>query len=88
MGYYIKMKTIDDLIISLDVEIARKSSVICEIMENLGIEDPEGKLDETKLEKEFVPVPIHSTILYKIIEWYKHHKNDPKIERGDDDDDR
>ena len=31
MGYYIKLKTIDDLIISLDVEIARKSSVICEI---------------------------------------------------------
>ena len=36
-------------------------------MENLGIEDPDGKLDETKLEKEFVPVPIHSTILNKYV---------------------
>ena len=82
MATTIKLQSSDGEIFPVDVEIARKSTTIKTMLEDLGIT---GEEDDT----EAVPLPnVNATILKKVLEWATYHKNDslPKKDDVEDED--
>ncbi|XP_075253695.1 S-phase kinase-associated protein 1-like [Convolutriloba macropyga] len=52
-------------------------------------ENVAGETEEEEEEEEQIPLAnVHSKILRKVIEWLKHHKDDPEMPEDDDDDRR
>lgn len=65
----IKLKSSDNDVFDVDVEVAKASNTIKTMIEDLGLKEDE---------KEEVPLPnVNSAILKKVIEWADHHKDDP-----------
>ena len=57
-------------VFSVDVEVAKMSQTIKTMMEDLGMEDGQ---------EEVVPLPnVDGAVLKMVIDWAKHHKEDPK----------
>ena len=72
----IKLQSSDLKVFLVDVEVAKKSTTIRTMLENLGI------TNET--DDEVVPLAkVNSEILEKIIEWSTQHKDDPVPEEDD-----
>lgn len=71
----IKLKSADGELFDVDVEVAKASMTIKNMLENLGdCEDGEE-----------IPVPnVNSTILKKVIQWAQYHKDDPPVPSEDD----
>jgi len=68
----------DGVAISVDRQVAERSMLIVNMMEDLG----EGAGAE-------VPIPnVNESVLKKVIEWCEHHKNDPPATADDDSDSR
>lgn len=64
----IKLKSSDNDVFDVDVEVAKASMTIKTMIDELGLND----------EAEEVPLPnVNSAILRKVIEWAEHHKDDP-----------
>jgi len=81
-----KLKTADEQIIDVDVEIVNMFNVLKTMLLDLG-----GDVDETP-----IPVQVDLKILQQVIAWCVHHKNDPidkqsssgsSSDEEDDDDD-
>jgi len=65
----IKLKSSDGEVFDVDVEVAKASVTIKTMLDDLGIEEDD---------QEVVPLPnVNSTILKKVIEWAKYHRDDP-----------
>merc|ERR1711993_135623 len=65
----ISLQSCDGQVFPVNIDIARQSVTLCNMIEDLGIED----LDEN----EIVPLPnVNAAILKKIIAWCTHYKND------------
>ena len=68
----IKLRSSDEEIIEVDIEVAKMSRTIRTMMENLGIDESEDVEEELPLLK------VDSVILKKVLEWAAHHKDDPQ----------
>jgi len=65
-----------------DLDVVKKSITIRTMLEDLGVEDNETE-DEVK---EVLPLPnIDSEVLELILQWCRHHKDDPDPEKEDPD---
>jgi S-phase kinase-associated protein 1 len=72
----ITLKSNDDKTFPVDVEIAKCSDMIKTLLENLGHDDEKDNV---------VPLPnVSSHILEKVLEWAKHHKDDPPVTEDDE----
>ncbi|PSS18778.1 hypothetical protein M430DRAFT_42418 [Amorphotheca resinae ATCC 22711] len=69
----------DGVSIEVDRQVAERSMLIKNMMEDLG----EGATATA------VPIPnVNESVLKKVIEWCEHHKNDPQPAQDDDSDSR
>lgn len=67
----IKLQSCDNEIFSIDIEIAKCSSTIKTMVEDLGLDEAD---------EEVVPLPnVNAAILRKVIQWATYHKDDPPI---------
>lgn len=67
----IKLQSCDNEIFSIDIEIAKCSSTIKTMVEDLGLDEAD---------EEIVPLPnVNAAILRKVIQWATYHKDDPLI---------
>nr|XP_043068043.1 S-phase kinase-associated protein 1-like [Drosophila bipectinata] len=72
----IKLQSFDGKIFDTDIEIVKCSGTIKTMLERCGMEDDENTI---------VPLPnVSSTILRKVLEWARYHKNDPKPKEDDE----
>uniref|UniRef100_A0ABD2XUS2 SKP1 component POZ domain-containing protein n=1 Tax=Trichogramma kaykai TaxID=54128 RepID=A0ABD2XUS2_9HYME len=69
----IRLKSNDGVIFEVELAIAKRSSVIHEMLESLGDED---------LEEPLVLSEVNSDILKMVIEFASHHKNDPMPDKN------
>ena len=67
----IHLKSSDDEVFEVDVEIAKASMTIKTMLEDLGMDDDD---------EEPVPLPnVNAAILRKVVNWATHHKDDPPL---------
>ena len=70
----IKLKSNDEVVYDVDVEVAKRSQTIKTMLDDLGMDD----CDEP------IPLPnVRSDILKQLIEWSTHHKYDPPLANDD-----
>jgi len=75
-GKQITLVTSDEVQFKVDIDVAKCSKTIKDMLDNLGMEDE----DDT-------PIPVtqvDSKTLEKVLEWCKHHKDDPEPEPEDE----
>jgi len=73
----IKLLSSDNAPITVDKEVAERSVLIKNMIEDLG------EIDEA------IPIPnVNEAVLRKVIEWCEHHKNDPPATNDDESDSR
>ncbi len=71
-----RLQSSDGETFTLDVEIAKQSQTIKNMLEDLGVDDEE---------EETVPLPnVNAAILKKIITWCTYHKDDPPPPEDDE----
>ncbi|KAH8596973.1 SCF complex subunit Skp1 [Bisporella sp. PMI_857] len=76
----VKLAPNDGNVISVEKEVIMRSMLISNMIEDLG-EDSVG--DQP------IPIPnVNEAVLTKVLEWCKHHVNDPKPAAEDDSDSR
>ncbi|KAL1509886.1 hypothetical protein ABEB36_004557 [Hypothenemus hampei] len=67
----IKLQSSDGEVFPIDVEIAKMSTTLKTMLEDLGMEDDDD---------EIVPLPnVNAAILRKVLEWCTAHRHDPPI---------
>lgn len=72
----IKLQSCDNEIFNIDIEIAKCSSTIKTMVEDLGLEEGD---------EEVVPLPnVNAAILRKVIQWATYHKDDPPVAEDDE----
>ncbi|KAL5970926.1 S-phase kinase-associated protein 1 [Taenia solium] len=74
----VKLVTYDKVVFDVDLEVARQSVMIRDILEDVG---PEAAEDDE-------PIPlqhVNADILRKVLQWCTHHKDDAPQEDFDDD---
>jgi len=72
----IKLQSSDGEVFPVDVEIAKQSVTIRQMLDDLGMEEEE---------EESVPLPnVNAAILKKVITWATHHKDDPPLPEDDE----
>ncbi|KAI4134590.1 MAG: hypothetical protein LQ347_001383 [Umbilicaria vellea] len=75
----ITLMSSDNVVISVEREVAERSILIKNMMEDVG--------DEATTEA--IPIPnVNEAVLKKVIEWCTHHRNDPLTSADDDSDSR
>ena len=78
----INLLSSDEKIFKEDLDVVKKSITIRTMTEDLGVENNETE-DEVK---EVLPLPnIDSEVLELILQWCRHHKDDPDPEKEDAD---
>jgi len=76
----IKLKSNDDEIFDVDIEIAKASMTIKTMLEDLGMDENDD---------EPVPLPnVSASILKMVIKWATHHKDDPPAPEEEEEDKR
>jgi S-phase kinase-associated protein 1 len=76
----IKITTSDHVNLSVDRDIAERSILIKNLMDDLGT-DPD--------DMEPIPVPnVNEAVMKKVLEWCEHHRKDPPASQDDDADSR
>ena len=66
---YVKLQSSDNEVFEVDVEVAKQSEVIRQMVEDCDYDDFDDE-----------PIPllnVNAAILRKVIEWATHHKDDP-----------
>ncbi|KAJ4987466.1 S-phase kinase-associated protein 1 [Stagonosporopsis vannaccii] len=77
-GQKIKLTTSDNIDIDVDRQVAERSILIKNLLEDLG-----GDNDEA------IPIPnVNEAVMKKVLEWCDHHRNDPPASQDDDSDSR
>ncbi|KAL1509884.1 hypothetical protein ABEB36_004555 [Hypothenemus hampei] len=67
----IKLQSSDGEVFPIDVEIAKMSTTLKTMLEDLGMEDDDD---------EIVPLPnVNAAILRKVLEWCTAHRHDPPL---------
>ncbi|MCJ1456596.1 hypothetical protein MMC28_006958 [Mycoblastus sanguinarius] len=75
----IKLQSSDNIEISVDREVAERSILIKNMMEDIG----EQAMTDA------IPIPnVNEAVLNKVIEWCVHHRSDPPASTDDDADSR
>lgn len=70
----IKLQSNDGVIFPVDIDIAKQSLTIKQMLEDLDVK-----------EDEVVPLPnLKATTLKKVIQWATHHKDDPPLLEDDE----
>jgi S-phase kinase-associated protein 1 len=73
----VRLQSVDGEVFPVDVEIARMSFAIRNMLDDLGVQDNDAE--------EVIPLPnVTGPILRKVIEWCTHHKDDPPPPDEDD----
>lgn len=68
---YIRLQSNDGEIVPVDVEIAKMSGTLKNMLDDLGIEEAG---------EEAVPLPnVTAAVLKKVAKWATHHKDDPPL---------
>ncbi|MCJ1247285.1 hypothetical protein MMC30_004499 [Trapelia coarctata] len=76
----IKLKSSDSVEIEVDKEVAERSVLIKNLLEDMG---------EEATTSEPIPIPnVNEAVLKKVIEWCTHHRADPPATADDDSDSR
>ncbi|KAI4281907.1 MAG: hypothetical protein L6R38_003330 [Xanthoria sp. 2 TBL-2021] len=79
MSTQIKLQSSDSVEIAVDRDVAERSILIKNMMEDLG----DGIMAEA------IPIPnVNEPVLRKVIEWCDHHRSDPPASTDDDSDSR
>ncbi|KAL8756557.1 MAG: hypothetical protein Q9199_002838 [Rusavskia elegans] len=79
MSTQIKLQSSDSVQIAVDRDVAERSILIKNMMEDLG----DGIMSEA------IPIPnVNEPVLRKVIEWCDHHRSDPPASTDDDSDSR
>ncbi|KAJ8111581.1 hypothetical protein OPT61_g5852 [Boeremia exigua] len=74
----IKLTTSDNIDLEVDRQVAERSILIKNLLEDLG-----GDNDEA------IPIPnVNEPVMKKVLEWCEHHRNDPPASQDDDSDSR
>ncbi|KAK7590285.1 hypothetical protein V9T40_001898 [Parthenolecanium corni] len=67
----IKLQSCDNEVFTIDYEVAKCSTTIKTMVDDLGLEEGDD---------EVVPLPnVNSSILRKVIQWATYHKDDPAV---------
>ncbi|KAL8673834.1 MAG: hypothetical protein Q9168_001746 [Polycauliona sp. 1 TL-2023] len=75
----IRLQSSDSVEISVDRDVAERSILIKNMMEDLG----DGIMADA------IPIPnVNDAVLRKVIEWCNHHRSDPPASTDDDSDSR
>ncbi|KAF1998904.1 putative E3 ubiquitin ligase complex SCF subunit sconC [Amniculicola lignicola CBS 123094] len=75
----IKVTTSDGIDITVDRQVAERSILIKNLLEDLGGESTD----------EPIPIPnVNEAVMKKVLEWCEHHKADPPASQDDDSDSR
>lgn len=74
----VKLTTSDNAELVVDREVAERSILIKNLLEDLG-----GDNDEA------IPIPnVNEAVMKKVLEWCEHHRKDPPASQDDDSDSR
>ncbi|KAF2999391.1 hypothetical protein E8E13_006673 [Curvularia kusanoi] len=74
----VKLTTSDNQDMEVDRQVAERSILIKNLLEDLG-----GDNDEA------IPIPnVNEPVMKKVLEWCEHHRNDPPASQDDDSDSR
>ncbi|KAF1362203.1 S-phase kinase-associated protein 1A [Lizonia empirigonia] len=74
----VKLVTSDNAEMEVDRQVAERSILIKNLLEDLG-----GDNDEA------IPIPnVNEAVMKKVLEWCEHHRNDPPASQDDDSDSR
>ena len=74
----INLESSDKKVFSVDVEVAKKSITLQDLMENFGIEDDDEDGDP-------IPIPdVDAANLERLLQWAEEHKDDPPAPTDDE----
>ncbi|KAF2652134.1 S-phase kinase-associated protein-like protein 1 [Lophiostoma macrostomum CBS 122681] len=74
----IVLTTSDNADITVDREVAERSILIKNLLEDLGGDNEEA-----------IPIPnVNEAVMKKVLEWCEHHRKDPPASQDDDSDNR
>jgi S-phase kinase-associated protein 1 len=74
----VKLVTSDNADIEVDRQVAERSILIKNLLEDLGGDNNEA-----------IPIPnVNEAVMKKVLEWCDHHRNDPPASQDDDSDSR
>ncbi|KAF1933391.1 S-phase kinase-associated protein 1A [Didymella exigua CBS 183.55] len=74
----IKIITSDNIDMTVDRQVAERSILIKNLLEDLGGDNEEA-----------IPIPnVNEAVMKKVLEWCTHHRNDPPASQDDDSDSR
>ncbi|KAJ4354031.1 uncharacterized protein N0V89_005764 [Didymosphaeria variabile] len=74
----IKLTTSDNAEIPVDRDVAERSILIKNLLEDLGVDNDEA-----------IPIPnVNEAVMKKVLEWCEHHRKDPPASQDDDSDSR
>ncbi|KAF1971851.1 E3 ubiquitin ligase SCF complex, Skp subunit [Bimuria novae-zelandiae CBS 107.79] len=74
----IKLQTSDNAELPVDRDVAERSILIKNLLEDLGVDNEEA-----------IPIPnVNEAVMKKVLEWCEHHRRDPPASQDDDSDSR
>ncbi|KAF3038110.1 hypothetical protein E8E12_004513 [Didymella heteroderae] len=74
----IKITTSDNIDMTVERQVAERSILIKNLLEDLGGDNEES-----------IPIPnVNEAVMKKVLEWCTHHRNDPPASQDDDSDSR
>ncbi|KAF2446386.1 S-phase kinase-associated protein-like protein 1 [Karstenula rhodostoma CBS 690.94] len=74
----IVLTTSDNATLPVDREVAERSILIKNLLEDLGVDNTEA-----------IPIPnVNEAVMKKVLEWCEHHRKDPPASQDDDSDSR
>ena len=74
----LNLESSDKKVFSVDVEVAKKSITLQDLMENFGIEDDDEGGD-------LIPIPdVDAANLERLLQWAEEHKDDPPAPTDDE----
>ncbi|KAF9733909.1 hypothetical protein PMIN06_011413 [Paraphaeosphaeria minitans] len=76
--HQIVLTTSDNATLPVDREVAERSILIKNLLEDLGVDNTEA-----------IPIPnVNEAVMKKVLEWCEHHRKDPPASQDDDSDSR
>ncbi|KAL5380156.1 hypothetical protein DPSP01_007957 [Paraphaeosphaeria sporulosa] len=72
------LTTSDNATLPVDRDVAERSILIKNLLEDLGVDNTEA-----------IPIPnVNEAVMKKVLEWCEHHRKDPPASQDDDSDSR
>ncbi|XP_075227956.1 S-phase kinase-associated protein 1-like [Lycorma delicatula] len=84
----IKLKTCDEVIFDVDLQVAMVSNTVRDMLENLRALGEDDNNDANFDDDNPVPLQkLDSVMFKKVLEWATYHKDDPPVNEDEEDDD-